>query len=300
MPLKGDRAPKKPKVSLEPVIGLMVEGARTVTPAKHGAGKGLMVASPGSQKKPPVLLHEDPQYALVRLSSIITSKNYEDLGNHSTKAIGGMGLFNIAQVIFVVFLFVYVLYLKLSSTLFQAMLMMKGLIGRCLNHKTTLGQVRKKARLMEDELLELKNWKLVTEEKLKLVEQARDEYYKLTEDLKKTLEDKEKEIRQAKEVAVLEYRDSDSLLSKLKVSYNDGFDDAFRQVKALYPELDVSCVNINVPKQTSIQPAQSEDTNELFGDDVPISNAPVDLTVEGEPKDGEARHVKEIETPAAS
>ena len=252
MPLKGDRAPKKPKVSLEPVIGLMVEGARTVTPAKHGAGKGLMVASPGSQKKPPVLLHEDPQYALVRLSSIITSKKYENLGNHSTKAIGEMGLFNIAQVIFVVFLSVYVLCLKLISTLFQAMLMMKGLIGRCLNHKTTLGRVREKARLKEDELLELKNWKLVTEEKLKLAEQARDEYYKLTEDLKKTLEDKEKEIRQAKEVAVLEYRDSDALLSKLRVSYNDGFDDVLRQVKALYPKLDVSSVNINVPEQTSI------------------------------------------------
>ena len=140
----------------------------------------------------------------------------------------------------------------------------------------------------------------MTEEKLKLAEQARDEYYKLTKDLKKTLEDKEKEIRQAKEVAVLEYRDSDALLSKLRVSYNDGFDDGLRQVKALYLELDVSSININVPEQTSIQPTQSEDTNELFGDDVPISNAPVDLTVEGEPKDGEARHVKETETPAAS
>ena len=106
--------------------------------------------------------------------------------------------------------------------------MMKGLMGRCLSHETALGRVREKARLTEDELIKLKNWKLVTEQKLKLVEQARDEYYKLTEDLKKTLEDKEKEIRQAKEVAVLEYRDSDSLLSKLKVSYNDGFDDALR------------------------------------------------------------------------
>ena len=140
----------------------------------------------------------------------------------------------------------------------------------------------------------------MTKEKLKLAEQARDEYYKLTKDLKKTLEDKEKEIRQAKEVAVLEYRDSDALLSKLRVSYNDGFDDGLRQVKALYLELDVSSININVPEQTSIQPTQSEDTNELFGDDVPISNAPVDLTVEGEPKDGEARHVKETETPTVS
>ena len=128
-------------------------------------------------------------------------------------------------------------------------------MGRCLNHETTLGRVHEKARLTEDELLELKNWKLVIEEKLKLAEQARDEYYKLMEDLKKNLEDKEKEIRQAKEVVMLEYRDSDAFLSKLRVSYNDGFDDALHQVKALYPKLDVSSVNINVPKQTSVQPA---------------------------------------------
>ena len=177
---------------------------------------------------------------------------------------------------------------------------MKGLMGRCLNHETTLGRVREKARLMEDELIKLKNWKLVTEKKLKLAEQARDEYYKLTEDLKKTLEDKEKKIRQAKEVVVLEYRDSDTLLSELGVSYNDGFDDALRQGKALYPKLDVSSVNISVPEQTSVHPAQSEDTNELFGDDVPITNAPVDLTVEGESKNEEARQVKESEIPAAS
>ena len=105
---------------------------------------------------------------------------------------------------------------------------MKGLMGRCLNHETTLGRVREKARLSEDEQIELKNWKLVMEQKLKLAEQARDEYYKLTKDLKKALEDKEKEVHQAKEVAVLEYRDSDALLSKLGVSYNDSFDDALR------------------------------------------------------------------------
>ena len=101
-------------------------------------------------------------------------------------------------------------------------------MGRCLSHETTLGRVREKAKLTEDKLFELKNWKLVMEQKLKLVEQARDEYYKLTKDLKKALEDKEKEIRQAKEVAVLKYRDSDALLSELGVSYNDGFDDALR------------------------------------------------------------------------
>ena len=37
---KVDRAPKKQKVSTEPVIGLMAEGKKTVTPAKPGASKG--------------------------------------------------------------------------------------------------------------------------------------------------------------------------------------------------------------------------------------------------------------------
>ena len=153
---------------------------------------------------------------------------------------------------------------------------------------------------MEDKLIELKNWKLVTKQKLKLAEQARDEYYKLAKDLKKALEDKEKEVRQTKEVAVLEYHDSDAFLLELGVLYNDGFDDALRQVKALYPELDMSSVNISVPEQTFVHPAQSEDTNELFGDDVPVTNASVDLTVEGKSKNEEACKVKECETPTAS
>ena len=61
---KGDRALKKHKVSSESVLGLMAEGTKTVTSAKHGGGKGLMIPPPGSQKKPPVLLREDPKYAL--------------------------------------------------------------------------------------------------------------------------------------------------------------------------------------------------------------------------------------------
>ena len=118
--------------------------------------------------------------------------------------------------------------------------------------------------------------------------------------MKKALEDKEKEVRQAQEVVVLEYRDSDAPISELGVFYNNDFDDTFRQVKALYPELDVSSVNISVPEQTSIHPAQTEDTNELFEDDVPVTNAPVDLTIEGKSKNEEARQVKESEIPVAS
>ena len=132
--------------------------------------------------------------------------------------------------------------------------MTKGLMERSLHHETALGRVCEKAKLAEEELFELRNWKVVMEQRLKLVEQARDEFQKLIEKLKKTLEDKENDVRHAKETVVLEYRDSDALLSELGVSYNDGFDDALRQAKALYPKLDFSSVNISVPKPTSIQP----------------------------------------------
>ena len=86
---KGDRQKKKSRVSLEPVVGLMAEG-KTVTPVKYGAGKGFM--------KPPVLLREDSKHALEQISSIISAEDYEDLGNHSTEAMGEFGLFAIAQV----------------------------------------------------------------------------------------------------------------------------------------------------------------------------------------------------------
>ena len=79
----------------------MVEGAKTVTPAKHGSGKGLMKAPSTSQEKPPPLLRDDSKFALEKLSSIISTEDYEDLGNHSTEAMGETGLFAIAQVTFI-------------------------------------------------------------------------------------------------------------------------------------------------------------------------------------------------------
>ena len=117
----------------------------------------------------------------------------------------------------------------------------------------------------------------------------------MTEELKKVLEDKENDIRHAKEKAVMEYRDSDALLSELGVSYNDGFDDALRQAKALYPKLDFSSINIIVAEATSVHPEQLDDTNELFAEEVPVSVAPEVLTVERE----EARQAKDSVAPDA-
>ena len=192
---KGDRAPKKQKVSSEPVLGLMAEGTKTMTPAKHGGSKGLMIPPLGSQKKPPVLLREDPKYILEKLSSIIGNEDYEDLGNHSTEAMGETGLFSIALVRVRHNLARKYSLFETDSLSIQAMLMTKGLMERSLHQETALRRLHEKAKLAEKELFELRNWKLVTEKKLKLAEQARDEFQKLTEELKKTLEDKEKEVR---------------------------------------------------------------------------------------------------------
>ena len=61
---KSDRPFKQQKVFLDPVVGLMAKGAKTVTPIKHGSGKGLMKAPSTSQEKPPPFLRDDFKFAL--------------------------------------------------------------------------------------------------------------------------------------------------------------------------------------------------------------------------------------------
>ncbi|XP_065632333.1 uncharacterized protein LOC136068738 [Quercus suber] len=136
----------------------------------------------------------------------------------------------------------------------QAMIMMKGMMGWCLNHETTIGRVREKAKVMEEELLDLKAWKVIQEKKLKMAETTRDECIQLTDRLKKALVEKDDEVRQVKEDVIREYRDSDALISELNLVYNDGFDDALRQVKALYPDIDLSAVAITAPEPSTVQP----------------------------------------------
>ena len=114
----------------------------------------------------------------------------------------------------------------------------------------------------------------MTEKKLKLAEEARDEYQRTVEELTAVLEDKEDELRLAKETAVQEYRDSDALLMELGTSYTDGFEDALRQAKALYPNFDFSVVDINVAEGMSVQPNASDDTADLFAEERPVTIVP--------------------------
>ena len=66
--------------------------------------------------------------------------------------------------------------LNLTPFFLQAMLMTKGLMERSFHHEIMLGRVRERAKLAEEELFKLRNWKVVTEQKLKLAKRASDEY----------------------------------------------------------------------------------------------------------------------------
>ena len=89
----------------------------------------------------------------------------------------------------------------------------------------------------------------------------------------KEIQDLKEEIRHAKEVAVQEYRDSDSFFNELADSFLQGFDDSLRQIKKVYPELDVSMIKVDDQGQTSAIPVDRKSTRLNSSHDV-ISRMP--------------------------
>ena len=157
--------------------------------------------------------------------------------------------------------------------------MMKGLMGRCLINETALERVRAKAGETEEDLNQLQVWKSKMEKKFELSERVRKDLEQSMEEVKKALDGKDKEIKdledrlcQAKELAICEYRDSDALLSELGDSFLQGFDDALRQVKTAYPDLDVSNIKVEDQAQTSFMPIASEDIDDLSTEDANLGD----------------------------
>jgi len=147
-------------------------------------------------------------------------------------------------------------------------------MDRCLNREAALERVRTKAGQTEEKLSQLYKWKSKMEQKFELSEKTRQEFEQRTEEAEKALRGKEdevkdlkKKLRQAKEDAVNEYRDSEALLKELGGSFLQGFDDALRQIKKAYPELDVSMISVSDQDQTSALPVASDNTEDLFGDE---------------------------------
>ena len=147
-------------------------------------------------------------------------------------------------------------------------------MDRCLNCEAALERVRTKAGQTEEELSQLHKWKSIMEQKFELSEKTRKEFEQRTEEAVKALKGKEdevkdlkKKLRQAKEDAVNEYRDSKALLKELGGSFLQGFDDALRQIKKAYPDLDVSMISVSDQDQTSALPVASDNTEDLFRDE---------------------------------
>ena len=152
--------------------------------------------------------------------------------------------------------------------------MMKGLMDCCVSQATMVDRVRAKAEVTEAELGELKAWKVIQEKKLDLTKMLLEETEVQMEALKKLLKDKEDEISKskkqlcrAKEDAIKEYYDFDTLLAKLGGSFTDDFNDCLRQVKASFLDLDLSHITIDAEGQTPAHPVDSEGTDKLFADD---------------------------------
>ena len=74
------------------------------------------------------------------------------------------------------------------------MVIVKGLIGQCLNHEMALERVQAKANLTEGKLSQLKAWKFNMDKKFDYFEMVRKELEQKMETMKKVLEDKENEI----------------------------------------------------------------------------------------------------------
>nr|POE64499.1 hypothetical protein CFP56_67471 [Quercus suber]POE64500.1 hypothetical protein CFP56_67472 [Quercus suber] len=65
----------------------------------------------------------------------------------------------------------------------------------------------------------------------------------------------------------MEFCNSDGFLAELDGCYTEGFNKCLRQVKALFPNLDVSQVSLAVVAQTPVRSIDPEVNDELFEDD---------------------------------
>ena len=77
--------------------------------------------------------------------------------------------------------------------------MMKELMGWCLKHEVTLEHVWTKAEQTKDKLNQLRSWKTKMEKRFELSERVRKDLEQSTEEAKKTLKGKDKEIQDLKD-----------------------------------------------------------------------------------------------------
>ncbi|KAL0008608.1 hypothetical protein SO802_010110 [Lithocarpus litseifolius] len=157
--------------------------------------------------------------------------------------------------------------------------MMKGLTDRCMAREKLVDYLKERSEATEMERNELKaSWE-VQVKKFDVTRKALKETEAQDEALKKVLKDKEGEISllkkqflRAKKDGKTEFHTSNSFLFELGGCFADSFNDYFRQVKASFPDLDLSQISIDAAAQTLARSFEFKDTDELF-DDAPTPDA---------------------------
>ena len=149
--------------------------------------------------------------------------------------------------------------------------MMKGLMEFCLSQEKWVDCLKEKVKAIDKELNELKARKEVLVKKLTVIKKALEELEGHVDELRKVLQDKKEEIstlreqvRRVKDDGKVEFRGFDGFFIELNNCYFDGFLECLRQIKALYPNLDVSLVALGLVAQTLARTVNQEDTDVLF------------------------------------
>ena len=149
--------------------------------------------------------------------------------------------------------------------------MMKGLMDCCMAQKKLVDDLKEKVEAAETGLNELKTWREVQIKKLDVTKKALEESESHAEALKKVLKDKEgeisllrKQVLLAKEDGKTKFCNSDGFFYELGGCYADGFNECLRQVKALFPDLDISQISINAMTQIPARSIELEGTDALF------------------------------------
>ena len=134
----------------------------------------------------------------------------------------------------------------------------------------------------------------MTKKALEESESHRDELRKVFLDKEGEITTLREQVRHAKADGKAEFRDTDGFLKELSNWYSDGFDECLNQVKALYPDLNVSQVSLDNVAQTLTRTVDQEDMNEIFEEDL-TPNVQDDR--EAAPKDEHAKFVEDENRP---
>ncbi|KAL0003167.1 hypothetical protein SO802_016948 [Lithocarpus litseifolius] len=220
-----DRPAKKPTVTLG-------DASSKPPSPKRGAGKGLMTAQgPVAQEDGRCLLTHK-EFVLERLDSILGKEDTDICAGQPVQELGDSGLFDLARAM------VRMRAIQVKGAKNEELIARQR--KRITNLSDGLDQYKDACRTLNGEIKELKE-KL--EEGARQLEQEREAKTTAEKELTSLLG----QVETAKADAVTEFRTSQMFVDACAEYYGEGLEDCLKQVKSLYPHLDLSRVSMDDP-----------------------------------------------------